>query len=326
MSFPTEPLSDPVELIIPHDCRGLRLDQALVRIMPGLGRRGACDLWTRFVVLVDGRRRAAGFRVQGGQIVTLKTAQGAGHEAQPPSFQASFQAMPTETRVRVVAQDNHFAALVKPPGMHSEALARGRGPSLEAALPGLFPKRRAMLLNRLDKPVSGLVLAALDESAARDYAQWQDQGQVLKLYLAVVGGCMREVVEIRASLDTAKRRAVRVLSEVEPDPLRWTRVVFLAYREESDESLVRVEISKGRRHQIRVHLASVGHPVKLDPLYGAGPDLGWIYLHHYGIMLPGFAAVELPGWEDWEAEIGAVASSTRLIHQGLGKIIPVEGP
>jgi len=308
MPLPTEPMSESVELCIPHDCQGLRLDRALVRIMPGMGRRGARDLWTRFVVLVDGRRRAAGFRVQGGQRVTLKTAQGTVRDAQPPACRQA-GTMPAETRVRVVAQDDRFAALVKPPGMHSEDLARGREPSIEAALPGLFPKRRAVLLNRLDKPVSGLVLAALDESAAQDYVLWQDQGQVRKFYLAVVDGCMRKVVEIRALLDTAKRRAIRVLPEVEPDPLRWTRVVFLAYREESDESLVRVEISKGRRHQIRAHLASVGHPVKLDPLYGAGPNLGWIHLHHYKIMLPGFTAVDLPGWEGWEAEISAVASS-----------------
>lgn len=301
MPLPMESMFEPVELLIPLDCRGLRLDQALTRIMPGLGRRGARDLWRRYVVLVDGRRRPAGFRVQGGQIVALRAALGTVHEPQA--------ATSTQVRIRMVAQDDRFAALSKPAGMHSGALARRREPSIEGALPEMFPSRRAVLLNRLDKAVSGLVLAALDESASRDYAQWQDLGRVRKRYLAVVRGCVREDLEIRAALDTAKRRAVRVLSMIESDPLRWTRVVCLAYRKEADESLVRVEISKGRRHQIRAHLASAGHPVKLDPLYGPGPDLGWIHLHHCEVVLPGFTAQELPGWEDWEAEIESVALS-----------------
>jgi 23S rRNA pseudouridine1911/1915/1917 synthase len=384
-----------MEFLIPGDCQGLRLDQALVRMIPGLGRRGARDLWTDFSVLVDGQRRAAGFRVQSGQKITLKTAQSATGQAAtvnlflrpvhpvlagsklphrprtikplrnenkklrpaptlpynksahaPPfagkvgagsdsrscqngvnrtqyfrridknksALQEAQAALPAETCVRVVAQNDQFAALVKPAGMHSEALARGetlargqavrgRGSSIEAALPELFPKRRVVLLNRLDLPVSGLILVALSAPAAKDYALWQDQGQVHKRYLAVVHGRVPGDLEIRAALDTAKRRVVRVLSLDEPDCLRHTRVFPLTYREESDESLVCVEINKGRRHQIRAHLAWAGHPVQLDPLYGRRrtEDGGrrtesWIYLHHYRLELPGFAAAAFPDW------------------------------
>ncbi|PTN37397.1 hypothetical protein C6366_07060 [Desulfonatronum sp. SC1] len=211
------------------------------------------------------------------------------------------------------------------PGLSRRPWSRrvdGAGLTLEEALVDLFPGASALLLNRLDQPVSGLVLVALHGQAARDYAAWQDQGRVRKEYLAVVHGRLSGSVVIRGALDTAKRRKVRALSVEEPDALRWTRVTPLvatkaeclkvvealgqsahlggggvskipwetAWERTGEVTPVRVEILKGRRHQIRAHLASIGHPVLFDPLYGSGPDLGWIGLHHREILLPGFRA------------------------------------
>lgn len=285
-------MTEHCDFIVSSDCHGLRLDQVLTRMTARTGRRGARSIWERFAVRVDGRRRPASFKVRAGQRVQLNPQENADKEPQTD--------VPEFPDVRIAAQNDHFAALIKPAGMHSEALAGRVGPSVQAALPLLFPQTRAALLNRLDQPVSGLVLAALTDQGARDYALWQDQGLVCKRYLAVVFGYVRRDIEIKAALDTAKRRKVRVLSGQESDALRWTRVWPLTYREESGESLVLVEILKGRRHQIRAHLAGAGHPITHDPLYGPGPDLGWIYLHHHSISLPSFVAEAAPEWPDPE--------------------------
>jgi len=280
---------------VTSDEQGLRLDQFLVRRISGMGRRGTRRSWEHVLVLVDGRRQRPGYRVQPGQRVTWEPRE---NRTQEPVVKT-----PEPTDVTVAAQNDDFAALVKPAGVHSEAIADRGGTSIEAVLPDLFPGKQVVLLNRLDRPVSGLVLAALNQDAADSYAAWQDQGIVRKHYLAVVSGQVAETMEIRLALDTARRRKVRVMTQEEPDAVRWTRVFPASYRKASDETLVRVEIHKGRRHQIRAHLAAAGHPVKSDPQYGTGPDQGWIYLHHCSVILPGFAVWNFPNWADWESEL-----------------------
>ncbi|GAB6060872.1 pseudouridine synthase [Desulfonatronum parangueonense] len=276
--------------IVPDDCHEWRLDQALTRIMPGLGRRGARRVFAQHLVLVNGRCRVPGFRVQAGQRVSLRAL-----ESDREAVEA--RSVADHLPITVAARDGSFAALVKPSGVNSEIVAGSTGPSVEAVLPELFPDRSAILLNRLDQSVSGLVLVALGAPAAQEYGAWQEQGLVRKHYLAAVHGNLSEEMVIQTALDTAKRRKVRPLSENEPDPLRWTRVLPLFYSDERDESLVLVKILKGRRHQIRAHLSCAGYPVVLDPLYGPGPDLGWIYLHHCRIELPAFTAAAAPRWE-----------------------------
>ena len=325
------------EFVISDDCQGLRLDQALARSGSGLGRRGAKRVLAEFRVEVDGKHRAAGFRVAGGQLVRVSGQEGAQERGQEPGQTGA-------VAVHVAGRNTDFAALVKPAGMHCERLSKGlcvglsgqpdlsgkrmdrAGPTLEETLPELLPDVSALLLNRLDQAVSGLVLVALHERAARDYAVWQDQGRVRKEYLALLHGQLNQPLEIRSTLDTAKRRKVRALNVEDPDALRWTRVTpLVASQAECQEIVValersarlgrvvgqavdwavdwdaiwernraitpvRVEILKGRRHQIRAHLASTGYPVLFDPLYGPGPDVGWIGLHHRQIALPGFRA------------------------------------
>jgi 23S rRNA pseudouridine1911/1915/1917 synthase len=331
-----EPFSS--EYAIPDDCHGMRLDQVLTRMWPGMGRRGARRVLEACRVDVGGRARAAGFRVSVGQRVRVRNQAFdlAGEDA------ISSSCGPETLAVRVAGRNADFAALFKPAGVHCERLSErlpgglcqglsGRPlnqgvvearPTLEDVLPDLLPDASAILLNRLDHSVSGLVLAALHEQAARDYATWQDQGRVRKEYLALMSGRLSRPVVIRTSLDTAKRRKVRALSVNDLDALRWTRVTPLGaskatclkvvkalarsarlggrvvlqapwnavWERTGEVTPVRVEIFKGRRHQIRAHLASIGHPVVFDPLYGSGPDLGWIGLHHREISLPGFRA------------------------------------
>lgn len=311
------------EHVIPDECHGMRLDQVLALLWPGFGRRGARRVLEAYRVDVDGRARKAGFRVSGGQLVRVR-----GREFDQAGEGGLLAPLEPEVlAVRVAERNADFAALIKPAGMHCEPLPGGPGGdgmrlTLEEALPVLFPEAPTMLMNRLDQPVSGVVLAALHEQAARDYAAWQDQGRVRKEYLALVPGRLSRSVVIRSALDTAKRRKVRALSVNEPDALRWTRVTPLVagtaacleiaealersarlgggvvpkvpwdavWERTGEVTAVRVEIFKGRRHQIRAHLASIGHPVVFDPLYGSGPDLGWIGLHHRKIFLPGFQA------------------------------------
>ncbi len=258
--------------LYPEDYAPARLDSILARHL-GLGLRHCRLLIREGRVLVDGRACAKGALVHPGQQISVTIPRGEN---------------PVCADVRIVARSERFAALSKPGNLHTVA---GRGQEcLEACLPGLGLDGWA-LLNRLDCLTSGLVLSAGGTESELAYKNWQDAGLVCKWYLALARGRV-ERLELRGRILDDKRRVVRVTAE-EDEPLRWTlaRPVRLV----DGNTLLLVRIFKGRRHQIRAHLASAGHPLVGDPVYGAG-EPGGLFLHHWRLDMPGFSASLPPDW------------------------------
>ena len=265
--------------LVPGKSDGCRLDKALADLAPGTGLRGRRRLIEDGRVLLEGKPAKPGTKVRAGQRVQLLPGQSAAPELPP-----------------IVAQNTDFAALAKPAGLHSAALAGRTAPSAEAVLPELFPGCGATLVNRLDNPTSGLLMVALHPEAAARYRDYEDAGRITKTYFALVAGCLADEVLADAALDIANRKRTRVLAGPDPDPLRHTRLVPLEYRAELDQTLVRAVIRKGARHQIRAHLAGLGHPIVGDALYGEQGESGGLRLHHGRIELPGFSAEFEPDW------------------------------
>ncbi|MFO7877904.1 MAG: RluA family pseudouridine synthase [Desulfovermiculus sp.] len=277
-------------LLVPEQAHGRRLDDVLRLLLPQSGRRRMQQLIREGAVRVEGRVRPKGYRVCAGQEVTLHTLGTQAADRQEDILQ----------EVAVVRVGRDFAAVNKPAGMHTQSLWSSPHPGVDHALPRLFPGREAFLLNRLDMYTSGLVLVGLNPRAAEVYSRMQDEGETVKTYLAVVQGRVRTEKVVRAALATAKRRKVRVLREMELDPLRWTVVRPLEYMKNSQSSLVQVEIKKGRRHQIRAHLAAWGHPLVGDELYGQDTQ-GSFFLHHWKICFSGFEAEVTPCCSKWDS-------------------------
>ncbi|EPR39364.1 pseudouridine synthase [Desulfovibrio sp. X2] len=292
--------------IVPSELDGKRLDQALSGLLPELGLRGRKRLCEEGRVLLDGRPSAASVRLRAGQEVLVRgdvRLEGPGP--------------------RIVTAGEDYAALDKPAGLNSAALAGGGGESAEAWLTRLFPDRAGerlpLLCNRLDRPTSGLLLVAFGEAAREAFRRAEDAGLALKTYLAVVRGHPAERMSLSWPLDMAGRKRTRVLPG-EADDLRATEVVRLARVdggadvEEGDGLwLVAARIMKGARHQIRAHLAHAGHPILGDDLYGdeagAGTGAGekgsaagaadGLHLHHFHLRIPGFEAKTPPPWPLW---------------------------
>ncbi|MFW6054587.1 MAG: pseudouridine synthase family protein [Thermodesulfobacteriota bacterium] len=274
------------KLIVPESYQGRRLDQTLELLMPGVGRRGRKRIWEKHRVEVNGRPQEKGFRVSRGQEISLV----AGNDPGRSGF-----ALEDWPDVRIIKEKSGYAALYKPAGLHTAVLESRSEPSLEQGLDVLFSSRAARLLNRLDRPTSGLVLAALRPEAAKRYLQLQLQGKVLKYYLAVCRGRLDKETEVGQRILSEDRKVVRVLAEKDPDPLRWSLVTPLATDRSRELTLVRVRIFKGARHQIRAHLAWLGFPLAGDPLYGRGTEANF-RLQHYKIEFPGFLAELEPDW------------------------------
>lgn len=280
---------------------GARLDQALSLLAPELSLRGRKRLLENARVTLDGQPVKKGQRVAAGQLLVLEEGRGAEGEVRGDS-----------RAVAVLARTRNYAALAKPNGLHTAALAGSDAPSLEGLLSDLFPDETApFLANRLDRATSGIVLAVFSEAARTRFREQEAAGRVEKVYLAVVRGELREPLTLDRALDTANRRVTRVLSTPAEDPTRVTRVTPLKALPDGT-SLVRAEIMRGARHQIRAHLAQAGHPILGDRVYGdaEGGDPtsdGRLMLHHARLVLPDegepFAALWLPGWGEAAADL-----------------------
>ncbi len=285
-------------LILGPEWEGARLDRALLALAPGASLALRRRLIETGQALLDGRTFPPGRKVRAGQTLALVAP-----EAEPPSgLCASGPA-----QAALLVRQGPFAALHKPAGLPTAALAGKPGPSLEAQLPALLPGETPLLLTRLDTPTSGLVLAALAPEAARAFRDLEAGGRTRKEYLAVVRGRLDQPLVLTQALDTAKRTKTRVLPQPDLDPARHTRAEPLAAPPglaalsavHGPLTLVRAVIGRGARHQIRAHLARAGHPLLGDALYGPdGTPAHPLRLHHRRIEFPGFSAQDEPDWPE----------------------------
>jgi len=262
--------------IVPEELGGERLDKVLEAFLPGSGlrlRRRLCDEGR---ILVEDLARKPGYKVLGGQRMVWK---GEGTAVSPEDL-----------GLMEVERHGGFAAVYKPGGVHSASIAGRDVPSAESLLPGMFPEVSPVLLNRLDFLTSGLLLVALTDAAAESWRAAEESGGIRKFYLAEVKGRFDGVATVRNRLDTADRKITKVLAEQDDDPRRWTDVKSLSHDRVRNTSMVTCLIVKGARHQIRAHLASIGHAIVGDPLYGDGREGGALHLHHRRVELPGFTA------------------------------------
>ena len=257
-----------------------RLD-LLVRDLCGCGLRRAKRLISEGRINIDGYKSFKKARlIFPGQVIEIDF----------PSVETN-----VNPGLLLVRRKGFWAAIYKPPGVHSD---RGKDPVNAAALlPTFFEdKIDAVLLNRLDRHTSGLLTAGLSSEAVHSYNRAQEAGNIRKSYVALVHGIIDERIIISKYIDHARRRKVKVLNFADGDRLRHTWV-FPEKNTAEDRTLVRVLIKKGKRHQIRAHLSSIGHPIVGDALYGgANIAESILYLHHESIEWPDFKAEYPAPW------------------------------
>jgi len=141
---------------------------------------------------------------------------------------------------------------------------------------------KAYTVHRIDKGTSGVVLFAKDAGTHRALSMAFEDRRMGKTYLALVHGAMEGEGKIVAPLKDRGSGRVSVHPKGKPSGTRWKAV-----RREGERTLLEVSPLTGRRHQIRVHLYSVGHPVVGDPLYGEKRgEEGRMMLHAWKLRIP----------------------------------------
>jgi 23S rRNA pseudouridine1911/1915/1917 synthase len=188
----------------------------------------------------------------------------------------------------VVFEDEHLLVIDKPPGLVVHPAAGNRTGTLVNALlyhcggslSGIGGVRRPGIVHRLDKDTSGLILVAKHDAAHRGLAAqfFAERGgkSIERVYQALAWGAPRPPAgRIEAPLDRdpnnrEKRRVVRRGGKHAVTHYEVEETYFVEGDREAVASLVACRLETGRTHQIRVHLAHIGHPILGDRLYGAG--------------------------------------------------------
>lgn len=267
--------------IVASESAGARLD-VFVAQQFGRSRREAKELVHAGLVRLNRRRGRASDLVCAGDRVELFEST-VGEVAPHPGGE-----------VRVIYQDDSMIAVDKPVGVPSVALRRSEHDTVANFLIERFPETATAgrsdleggLVHRLDNATSGVLLAARSTAAYAALRRQFDERTVRKEYLAVVSGRLLRprVVNDPIAHAGAKMRVCASDEEASKRRAREACSEILAVEPGIDTTTVRVRIPTGVRHQIRAHLASIGHPVVGDELYG-GPSAQRLALHAWRIWV-----------------------------------------
>jgi len=286
------PSSYPRTISATAEDSGRRLDQFLVTHIADVSRARVQQLIEEQKITVNGGPAKASLKLRGNEHVEILA----------PPLAPPLRAIAEDIPLDVVYEDEHLAVINKPAGMMVHAGAgttddaRNRGTLVNAllhrfgSLSTVSDELRPGIVHRLDKQTSGLILIAKNDRIHRQLAQQFAARNVHKTYIALVHGWLKEDNgSIRSPIGRDLRRRTRMTAGRGRAAVTHYQVRKRVQGRLGKFTLVEVKIETGRTHQIRVHLASLGHPVVGDTLYGApaklrgqrgtNPTLGRNFLH-----------------------------------------------
>jgi len=283
---------------------GLRLDQALAMALPQYSRSRLTTWIREGAVTLNGKPARPRDTVFGGEAVRVQATPAADDRVEAES-------MP----IKVLYRDTHVFVIDKPAGLVVHPGAGNRSHTLQNGLLALDPKLtfvpRAGIVHRIDKDTSGLLVVARTlEAHTALVVQLADHG-VGREYMALCVGALTGGGTVDKPID--RHRTDRLRMAVRADGREAITHYRLAERF-AHHTLLRVILETGRTHQIRVHMAHIGHPLVGDPLYGGRRQLTAGSTPEQREALKSFGRQALH------------AAKLEFTHPVSGKLVSVESP
>ena len=309
----------PIPISVAPEDAGKRLDQLLAAHLD-VSRARVQQLISEQKVLVNDAPAKASLKLRGSERITVVGS----------AERAALRAMAEEIPLDIVYEDDDLAIINKAAGMmvHAGAGAtedrRNRGTLVNAllhhfaTLSAVGGEMRPGIVHRLDKETSGLIVVAKNDDAHRKLAEQFARREVKKTYIALVHGWpKKDRGTISASISRDRIRRIRMTTRGTGgrDAISHYNVVRKLDTPFGKFALAEVKIDTGRTHQIRVHMASLGHAVVGDALYGAPREMR----ARRGRATDEGAAISLP-------RNFLHAAQLELTHPRTGKQIALQSP
>ena len=300
------------------DVDGERLDRFLARQSEDLSRSRLQRLISEGLVTLEGRSVRAASRLEPGQRVSVTVP-----DPSPTHLE------PQDIPVEVVYEDSDIVVVDKPAGLtvhpapgHPDGTLVNAVLAICPDLQGVGGHLRPGIVHRLDKDSSGLLVVAKNDRAHARLSGQLKERAFTKRYLALVRGRLspaEAVIQAPLGRDPSNRKRIAIVTGG-----REATTTYKAVRLLEGYTLAEVSPSTGRTHQIRVHFASLGHPLAGDATYGnADPRLGRHFLHAQtlGFKHPSsgeYVEFTSPLPEELNAFLRGLEPATAAVARGVG--------
>jgi len=258
---------DIITIFVPKDTKDERIDKYITSVVD-MTRSTISKLVEEGRVLVNGERISKNYRLRGGESISI---------AYPKP--SAIETLPQNIPLDIIYEDNDIIVVNKPSGMVVHPAPGNPDGTLVNALlyhcgdslSGIGGVARPGIVHRIDKDTSGLIVVAKNDAAHLSLSEQLKSHFVSRIYYAVVCGNLKNdsgTVDAPIGRNPNDRKKMAVIKDTLNKSAKRAITHYTVAERFKGYTLVKCELETGRTHQIRVHMASLGHPILGDPIYG----------------------------------------------------------